>query len=287
MSASEISNTEQLREHARQVWANAAAARSRFSSQQAGMTHAATEAMARMGQVKSGMQVLGVATGVGDPAISLAKLVSPDGHVTAVDMVKEMLEAAEEEAGQQGVTNISFKEPNAESLPFPDQYFDLVTCKHDTMLFADVEAGLREIRRVLKPGQRAVFTAQGLPEENPWQSCIMRVFSKYLEVVPPAPGTPHPHRFAHPRTLSEALREAGFSAVEEESPTLPWNWHGTPEEYWESRRNQGALFPGLIERLDPEQRDDVLAEVVESIREYYDGQQVNFTAKIILASAVR
>lgn len=115
----------------------------------------------------------------------------------------------------------------------------------------------------------------------------MRVFNKYLAVSPPAPGTPHPHRFAHTGTLSKALREAGFNQVEEESPTLPWNWHGTPEEFWESRRNQGALFARLVERLDPEQRDDVLAEVVESIREYYDGQQVNFTARIVLASAVR
>ena len=47
------------------------------------------------------------------------------------------------------------------------------------------------------------------------------------------------------------------------------------------------MFARLVERLDPEQRDDVLAEVVESIREYYDGQQVNFTTRIVLASAVR
>ncbi len=287
MSASETSNVERWREDARQVWANAAATRGGFSSQQAAMTRAATEALAKMGQVKPGMQVLDLATGVGDPAIALAKLVGPDGHVQAVDMVSEMLAAAEEEAKQQGVTNISFKQANAESLPFPDQSFDLVTCKHAVMLFADVETGLREIHRVLKPAARAVFTAQGLPEENPWQSCITQVFSKYIEVSPPAPGTPHPHRFAHPGTLSAALRGAGFSQVEEESPALPWNWHGTPEEYWESRRNQGALFPRLVERLAPEQRDDVLAEVVESIREYYDGEQVNFTAQIVVASAVR
>lgn len=287
MSASEMSNTEQWRETARQTWANSVAARSWFGSQQAAMTQAATEGIIRLGQVKQGMQVLDVATGVGDPAIALAKLVGPDGHVQAVDMVNKMLEAAEEEARQQGVTNVSFQQANAEYLPFPDQSFDLVTCKHAVMLFADVGAGLREIRRVLKPGQHAVFTAQGLPEENPWQSCIMRVFSKYVEMSPAEPGTPHPHRFAHPGTLPEALREAGFSQVEEESPTLPWNWHGTPEEYWDSRRNQGALFPQLVELLDPEQRDDVNAEVLDSISEYYDGTQVNFTARIVLASAVR
>ena len=64
-------------------------------------------------------------------------------------------------------------------------------------------------------------------------------------------------------------------------------WHGTPEEFWEFRRNQGAVFPRLVERLAPEQRDDVIAEVLDSIREFSDGTQVNFTAQIVLASAVR
>ncbi len=284
MSASEMSNTEQWRENARQGWASSAAARSKFSSQHGAMTQAATEEIVRLSQVKPGMQVLDVATGVGDPSIALAKLVGPDGHVQAVDMAQEMLEAAEEVAGQQGVTNISFKQAIAESLPFSDQTFDLVTCKHAVMFFGDVEAGLKEIRRVLKTGHRAVFTARGLPEEN--HSCITRVFSKYLEVSPPAPGTPHGHRFAHLGTLSEALREAGFSRVEEESPILPWKWPGTPEEYWALRQGD-ARIPQLIERLDPEQRDDVIAEVVDSIGEYYDGTRLNFTAKIVLASAIR
>ena len=287
MSASELSNTEQIRENARQAWANSAATRSSFSSQQADMTLAATEGIIRLGQVKPGMQVLDVATGVGDPAIALAKLVRPDGHVLAVDMVNGMVKAGEEEARQQGVSNISFEQANAESLPFSSQSFDLVTCKHAVMIFADVKAGLREIRRVLKTGRRAIFTAHGLPEENPWRSCIERVFSKYLEASTSVPGTPYAYRFAHPGTLSEGLREAGFSLVEEESPTLPWIWHGTPEEFWEFRRNQGAQFLHLIGRLAPEQRDDVIAEVLDSIREYSNGTQVNFTAQIVFASAVR
>ncbi len=287
MTASEMSNTEQERENARQVWANSAATRSGFRSQIAAMTLAATDEIIRLGRAKPGMQILDVATGVGDPALTLAKLVGPDGHVTAVDMVNEMLEAAEEEAKQQGVSNISFRQANAESLPLPARSFDLVTCKHAVMFFADVKAGLREIRRVLKTGRPAVFTAHGLPEKNPWRSCIMRVFSKYLEVELPEPGTPHAYRFAHPGTLSEALREAGFKWVVEESPTLPWIWNGTPEEFWEYRRNQGAQVPQLIRRLATEQRNDVIAEVIDAIREYYDGTQVNFTAQIILASAVR
>ena len=123
---SEMSDTERLRENALQDWAKSAAVRSMFGPQQVAMTRAATEGIIRLGQPKPGMQVLDLATGVGDPAITLANLVGSDGHVQAVDMVSEMLEAAAEEARQQGVTNISFKQANAEALPFPDQSFDLV-----------------------------------------------------------------------------------------------------------------------------------------------------------------
>ena len=129
--------------------------------------------------------------------------------------------------------------------------------------------------------------AQGLPEQNPWQECILRVFGNYLEIPVPEPDSPHPHKFARPGTLSTALEAAGFDLVEEDSPTVPYPWPGTPEEYWESRRGQGALFPRLISRLAPERHDQVIHGVIESISEYYDGQQVSFTACMVVASGVR
>ena len=123
-----------------------------------------------------------------------------------------------------------------------------------------------------------------LRSQNIQQGMILVLLSLFRASIV---GTDVAYRFAHPGTLSEAPREAGFSLVEEESPTLPWIWPGTPEEYWEYRRHQGALAPRLVERLTPEQRDEVNAEVLDSIGEYYDGTQLNFTARIVLASAVR
>ena len=72
-----------------------------------------------------------------------------------------MLAAAADQAQQRHVTNITFQQADAETLPFPAQTFDVVTCRMGVMLFPDVVQALREIARVLKPEGRVAFIAQG------------------------------------------------------------------------------------------------------------------------------
>jgi hypothetical protein len=112
------------------------------------------------------------------------------------------------------------------------------------------------------------------------------ILKKYVQVPPTELGAPDSLSFARAGTLSIALREAGFKRVQEESPTVPWPWSGPPEQCWERQQEAGAVRR-FTERLGPEQREKVFHEVIEAIRQYYDGQQVNFTAVIVVASGVR
>lgn len=248
-------------------------------------THAATEAIVQAAQVSLGMRVLDLASGTGEPALTLAEVVGAEGHVTATDLVPEMLAVAEESARQSGLTNISFQQADAEALPFPDQVFDVVTCRLGVMFFPNVGQALRETRRVLKPGGRATFIAQGPEDRNSWQSGILKVLWKYVQIPSLAPGAFDQFRFAPVGTLSAAFREAGLRQVQEEYRTIPWPWPGSAEQYWDFRRE--GQVGRLIERVVSEQREKVIDEVIESIRQYYDGQQVNFTAVIVVASGVR
>jgi len=79
--------------------------------------------------VTPGHQVLDLASGVGEPAISIAALVGPDGSVTASDLVAEMLAGTERRAKEQGVANMAFQVTPMEELPFDDDSFDVVTCR--------------------------------------------------------------------------------------------------------------------------------------------------------------
>ena len=86
-------------------------------------------------------------------------------EVVACDVTAAMLDAVTRIAADRGLTNISVKQAAAESLPFEDAVFDFVLCRFTAHHWSDVEAGLREARRVLKPDGRAVFIDIVAPED--------------------------------------------------------------------------------------------------------------------------
>jgi ubiquinone/menaquinone biosynthesis C-methylase UbiE len=135
MSTPQIPDTEQFKGQVRQQFTHMAASFWKWKSQQETQGRAATEILLRSARVKPGMQVLDLASGAGDPALTLAEVVGPDGHVTATDLVPDMLLVAEKFARERGLANITFQQADAETLPFPDQAFDAVTCRLGVMFF--------------------------------------------------------------------------------------------------------------------------------------------------------
>lgn len=94
-------------------------------------------------------RALDVATAAGHTAFAFAPYVA---HVTASDITPEMLEEARKLAAEKGITNVEMTRADAESLPFAEVSFDLVTCRIAPHHFPDVQAFVAEVWRVLKPG---------------------------------------------------------------------------------------------------------------------------------------
>ena len=118
--------------------------------------------------------MLDVATGGGHTAITFAPRVK---HVTATDVVPQMLEAASRLARERGLANVTFEPADAESLPYPDASFDLVTCRIAPHHFGDPGQAVREMSRVCKPGGLvAVIDGHTSPERvvadeiNQWEA---------------------------------------------------------------------------------------------------------------------
>ena len=287
MSTPQGSNTERVKEQMRQDWSTVVPAWRKWKSQQEAHTHAATEMIIQTARLKPGMRVLDLASGTGDPALTLAEVVGPSGHVTATDLVPEMLLVAEESARERGLTNISFQQADAEALPFPDQTFDVVTCRFGVMFFPNVQQALQEIRRVLKAGGRAAFIAWGPGEQNPDHRIPQEILRKYAQIPPAEPGAPNPFKFAQAGALSTVMREAGFKRVQEGYRIIPRPWPGPAEQCWEFQKQVRASLQRSIDRLAPEKRQQADGKVIAAIRQFYDGQQVNFTAVIVVASGVR
>ncbi|HEX2172377.1 MAG TPA: class I SAM-dependent methyltransferase [Dehalococcoidia bacterium] len=288
MSTSGTSKTEQYKEAVRQDWTEGAAAWRKWNAQFVIQSRAATETIVQAAQLKPGMRVLDLASGSGEPALTVAAAVGPDGRVTATDLVPQMLAVAEDIAKQRGLINSDFQPADAEALPFPDQTFDAVTCRFGVMFFPNVVQGLREVRRVLKPDGRATFLAWGPLDQNPAFFTALGPFIKRANLPPPDPDAPNPLRFAQAGSLSAAMEEARFRHVTEEQRTIAWPYPGPPEEAWESLREVGApAFGRLMKAVPAEQLDVVIGEVVAGIRHYYDGQRVNFPATVVLVSGTR
>jgi SAM-dependent methyltransferase len=111
---------------------------------------------------------LDLGCGGGHAALLLAPRVR---QVTAVDLSAAMVEVTRAEAHRRGLTNLAVQQGIVEHLPFPDAAFDIVVSRYSAHHWHDVGAGLREARRVLKPGGLAVFMdvlAPGRPLLDTW-----------------------------------------------------------------------------------------------------------------------
>ena len=106
--------------------------------------------------LEQGMSILDVGCGPGTLTIDLARVVAP-GKVVGVDASEDVLEQAREELSQAGqdqdaVTNVTFDQANAYSLPFADHSFDVVHAHQVLQHLSDPIAAIKEMLRVAKPG---------------------------------------------------------------------------------------------------------------------------------------
>jgi ubiquinone/menaquinone biosynthesis C-methylase UbiE len=258
----------------------------KWKAKSAAMGQFVTDALVEYARPALGMQVLELASGTGEPAISIASRVGARGHVTALDLSADLLEIAMQRARARGLTNFATQQADAHSLPFSDNHFDLATSRFGVMFFRDPVLALQELRRVLRPGARACFLVWGAFEQPYWQS-MMGVVHRHIGGPLLQPGETNPFRYSRPGSLSEVLRSAGFNAIEEETKTLPWTWPGPVEEVWEQARAVSVPFRPMLERVPEEKWPEIHADVHAAVRQYSDGEKVAFGASVVLASGTR
>jgi len=245
-----------------------------------------TNTLVDYAQPQAGMTVLDLASGTGEPAITIASRVGREGHVTALDLSSELLEIATGRARDRGLTNVSTQQADAHQLPFPEEKFDLVTSRFGVMFFEEVVGALREVYRVLKPGGRACFLAWGPFEQPYWQS-TMGIVARHVGGPALNPGGPDPFKFSKPGSLSSVLRDAGFEQIDEQTKKVRWSWPGTAEEVWEQARAVSTPFLQLLERVPAGKWDEINAEVHQAVNRYREGDTINFGAVVVLASGTK
>ena len=179
-----------------------------------GLTHH-SEAIFPTLPVGEGDRVLDVGCGFGDTAIKLARLAGPSGDVVGVDCCDVFLDYARRDAEAAGLTNISFMRGDAE-IALPDEKFDFVFSRFGTMFFANPVAGLRNMRKALKPGGKLVHIVWRDRADNPWLSMAKDIV---LKILPP-PGEdaqtcgPGPFSMSDEAMVTIMMKSAGCENIE-------------------------------------------------------------------------
>jgi len=123
-------------------------------------------------------KILDIATGTGDFAIMLAEI--KPKKIVGLDISKGMLEVGKEKVKEKGLDNlIEMVLGDSENLPFEDNSFDAVTVGFGVRNFEDLDKGLQEINRVLKPGGIFVVLETSQPEKFPFKQ-LYKFHSKYI-----------------------------------------------------------------------------------------------------------
>jgi SAM-dependent methyltransferase len=208
-----------------------------------------------------GQTLLELAAGPGDVGFLAAELIIPGGTLITSDVAPEMLTAAQERAKELGITNVRFLQVDAESIDLPAASIDGVLCRWGFMLLADPEAGLRETRRVLRPGGRVALAAWTGPDENAWLSAAMREMTERGLIEPPDPAAPGPFTWARGGVIAETLDVAGFDDIEVDTVEFAMRYAGGFDGWWRASYDTSTFFRDIVDGLDEAARDDLRASI--------------------------
>jgi len=234
-------------------------------------------------------RLLDIACGAGDPALGLLEAVSGQARLVALDPVEDLAGATRAAARDAGVVGLAATCARVEQLPFGEACFDAASCRFGAMFFRPVEAGLAELRRVLRPAGRVTLAVWGPKEANPYFTAVARALDAAGVVAPPAdPGQPTVFELAAPGDLAARLTAAGFSdAVTHQ---LPFEMALTGANAANFMQRQAELSPAIARRLDAAstaQRERAAAAAAETVAPWERDGAVVLPALALVLSARR
>ena len=190
------------------------------SAMSAGLHHEWRQRAVELADVGPGSDALDVCCGTGDLALELRRRIGPDGRVVGSDFSEPMLELARAKSGEQGLP-VEFGWADALDLPYGDASFDAVTVGFGARNLADLDTGLGQMARVLRPGGRLVILEITRPNREPLSTFYSLWFDRLVPLLGQVAGDADAYSylpesvrsFPEPRELAAKIDAAGFTEI--------------------------------------------------------------------------
>jgi SAM-dependent methyltransferase len=261
-----MANPKEIQEQQRQTWDRFSGGWTKWDEMVLRMLQPAGDEIIRALKLEDENEHLDVATGTGEPGLSIAARL-PRGRVVLTDVSAGMLAAAEANAEARGLTNVELRECGVDPLPFEDASFDSISCRFGLMFFPSVVESVSEFVRVLRPGGRLAATVWAEPAGNPWATIPMGAIGAEVDLPTPVPDAPGLFRCSAPDAIARIFRESGLSDVVE------CDVHGTldppsPEDYWAFMTEIAAPVVVGLDLADDAAKARINKDVLERVRSF-------------------
>ena len=242
------------------------------------------EKLISLADISPGQQVLDVASGTGEPSLTLARRFGNQISLIGVDGAEAMVAAANQKVQQEGLKGVVFRQMKAEQLTFPANQFDRVISRFGVMLFDDPLAGLKETRRVLKPGGKMAIAVWG---EFQKVKSIYLIWDLLMKRLPEGDRLPTPKMadLGPPGKLKALFDNAGFDRYELTSLPLVYRFDDF-ESYWKINTESGVLKESL-DRLPPTEQALLRNDVIKRIAPYRQNGRIKLQNDVLLAFAIK
>jgi SAM-dependent methyltransferase len=258
---------DQQRATSREAWEQAAAGWGRLADRVRDWAIELSATMVDALALQPGQRVLELAAGPGDTGFMAAELVAPGGTLICSDGAEAMLEVARQRAAAQGISNVEFRLLDLEWIDLPTADVDAVLCRWGIMLVVDPEAAAHEIRRVLKPGGRAVLAVWDEPARNPWTTVAGDALIELGLAKPPDPGEPGMFTLAADGVLRDLLESAGLVDVKVRAIALERRFDGV-DQYLAETLAMSSRFRSVYRELDVDTQLEVRRRIARDVRPF-------------------
>ena len=190
------------------------------SAMTAGMHHSWRERAVDRAEVGPGSDALDLCCGTGDLTLALRRRIGPDGRVVGSDFSEPMLELARQKSAQESLP-VELGWADALELPYGDASFDAVTIGFGARNLADLDRGLAEMARVLRPSGRLVILEITRPRREPLAGFYSVWFDRIVPLLGSVAGDPDAYSylpesvrsFPEPEELAARMDAAGFESI--------------------------------------------------------------------------